>query len=85
MSVLKNKVARSPEARNSSIVVMVQDPWPLPYDLSLYPKMRYARFEDLDKDPTILQNADVMFVDGAYLEGLQKVFTKRFTLFNAAL
>jgi uncharacterized protein (TIGR03663 family) len=78
MNVLRAKVARSPEARNSSIVIMVQDPWPLPYDLSLYPKMRYARLEDLDKDPSILLNADMLLVDGTYLEGLKKVFPKRF-------
>ncbi|CAN5422305.1 hypothetical protein BH10BDE1_BH10BDE1_28450 [soil metagenome] len=78
MNVLKAKVARSPEARNSSIVVMVKDPWPMPYDLSLYPKMRYARLEDLGKDPSILKNADMILIDGNYLEGLQKVFPKKF-------
>ncbi len=78
MQVLRGKIAKSPEARNTSIVVMIKDPWPLPFDLSLYPKMRYARLEDLDKEASLMANAGMMLVDGSALPGLRKVFPKRF-------
>lgn len=78
MDTLLKKVERNPEARNMSIVVMIQDPWPLPYDLSLFPKMRYARIEDIDKDPSIVENAGLMLIDGSILDGLRNMFPKRF-------
>ena len=85
MDVLKKKVERNPEARNLPIVVMIKDPWPLPYDLSLYPKMRYARFEDLDKDPSILATAGMVLIDGDMIEGLRHVFPKKFARMNFQL
>lgn len=78
MGVLRKKIDRAPEAKNDIIVVMIQDPWPLPFDLSLYPKMRYARPDDLVKDPSILRNASLMLVDGSMLQGLRNVFPKRY-------
>lgn len=78
MNVLRKKLARNPEARNFSIIVMVQDPWPLPYDLSLFPKMRYARVEDIGVDSQIVRDADVMLIDGAMLQGLRQILPKRF-------
>lgn len=78
MNVLKKKVERNPEVRNTPIIIMIQDPWPLPFDLSLYPKMRYAKVEDLVKDPDIIANAGLMLVDGSLLKGLRNVFPKRF-------
>lgn len=78
MDVLHKKIERAPETQNDVIVVMVQDPWPLPYDLSLYPKMRYAKLDDLVKDPDILKNASLVLVDGSALSGLRNVFPKKF-------
>lgn len=78
MEIVKKKLQRDPEARNMSIVVMIQDPWPLPYDLSLFPKMRYARIEEIDKDLSIVEKADLMLIDGSILEGLRGVMPKRF-------
>jgi len=78
MTVLREKVKRSPEARNMSIVILIQDPWPLPYDLSFFPKIRYARAEDLQRDPKIIALADVVFMDGAMLDDLRKTLPKRF-------
>ena len=78
LGVLRRRVDRAPEARNDSIIVMVQDPWPLPYDLSLYPKMRYAKLIDLEKDPSIINQASLILVDGSVLQGLRNVFPKKF-------
>jgi hypothetical protein len=57
---------------------MIQDPWPLPFDLSLYPKMRYAKLEDIENDREILSTAGLMLVDGSLLESLRVMFPKRF-------
>lgn len=78
MAVLKQKVDRSPEARNLPIVIMIQDPWPLPYDISLFPKARYAKLEDVSADPSIVATAGLLLIDGSILEGLQKVMPKQF-------
>lgn len=78
MTVLREKVKRSPEARNMSIIILIRDPWPLPYDLSQFPKIRYARMEDLERDASIVAGADVMLMDGSNLEELRKTFPKRF-------
>lgn len=78
MNVLRRKVSESPEVRNASIVVMIQDPWPLPYDLSLFPKMRYARIEEIDRDPSIARDAALVLIDGSILDGLRHVMPKRF-------
>lgn len=78
MGLLREKISKSPDFKNSVIVVMVKDPWPLPYDLSLFPNMRYAKLEDVDKDPKLLNTADLVLIDGSLLEGLQKVFPKKF-------
>lgn len=78
MTVLREKIKRSPAARTMSIVSLIQDPWPLPYDLSQFPKLRYARFQDLERDPSIVARADVLLTDGAHLEDLRKIFPKRF-------
>lgn len=42
MNALEELVRRRPERRADAIVVAIKDPWPLPYELSLFPKMRYA-------------------------------------------
>lgn len=78
MDVLRKKLAQSPDVRNGSIIVMIQDPWPLPYDLSLYPKMRYVRIEELDRDKSILQDAALVLIDGNLLTGLKNIFPKKF-------
>ncbi len=78
MNVLKRKIQQSPEVRNLSIVVMIQDPWPLPYEVALFPNLKYAKIEDLDRDPAIVQNADLMLIDGSILEGLRNILTKKF-------
>jgi uncharacterized protein (TIGR03663 family) len=82
MTVLRKKIAKNPEVRNAPIVVMIQDPWPLPFDLSLYPKMRYVKLEDVDKNPKILETAGLVLVDGTTFPGLVQVLPKRFAKMN---
>lgn len=76
--VLKRKIQQSPEMKNLSMVVMIQDPWPLPYEVALYPNLKYAKLEDLDRDPNIVKNADLMLIDGTILDGLRNIIPKKF-------
>jgi len=78
MDVLNRKIRLSPEVRNLSLVIMIQDPWPLPYEVALYPNLKYAKLEDLDRDPSIVANADLMLIDGSILDGLKNVIPKKF-------
>lgn len=78
MEVLKRKIRQSPEVKNLSIVIMIQDPWPLPYEMALFPNLKYAKLEDLDRDPKIVANADLMLIDGSILDGLRNVLPKKF-------
>lgn len=68
----------APDTRNLVLLVMIQDPWPLPYDVALFPNLKYAKLPDIDRDPGLLKNADVILLDGGHLEGLRKVLPKRF-------
>lgn len=78
MDVLNRKIRLSPEMRNLSIVIMIQDPWPLPYEVALYPNLKYAKLEDVDRDPSIVANADLLLIDGSILDGLKFVMPKKF-------
>jgi uncharacterized protein (TIGR03663 family) len=78
MDVLKRKIRQSPSAGNLSLVIMIQDPWPLPYEVALFPNLKYAKIEDIDRDPSIIANADLMLIDGSILDGLRNVLPKKF-------
>lgn len=78
MDVLKSKIRQNPATQNLSLVIMVQDPWPLPYEVALFPNLKYAKIEDLDRDPSIIANADLMLIDGSILDGLRNIMPKKF-------
>lgn len=78
MEALNRKIKITPDAKNSVILIMVQDPWPLPYDVALFPNIKYAKLQDIDRDLELLKQADLILADGNHLEGLRKVFPKKF-------
>lgn len=78
MDVLKRKIKEAPDTKNAVILIMVQDPWPLPYDVALFPNLKYSKLEDIDRNLDLLKQADLILADGSHLEGLRKVFPKKF-------
>lgn len=78
MEVLNRKIKLSPDTKNSVLLIMVQDPWPLPYDVALFPNLKYTKLEDIDRNLDLLKEADMILIDGSHLEGLRKVFPKKF-------
>ena len=78
MDVLQRKIKEAPDTKNAVILIMVQDPWPLPYDVALFPNLKYSKLEDIDRNLDLLKQADLILADGSHLEGLRKVFPKKF-------
>lgn len=76
--VLKSKAEKNPEVRPSLILIMVRDPWPMPYDISLFPRARYVKPDDLAREPELLQRASLVLIDGEALEGLKRAIPKKF-------
>jgi uncharacterized protein (TIGR03663 family) len=78
LNVFERQVQLSPAAKNFVFLVLVQDPWPLPYDLALLPNLKYLKLAELDRNLGLLKEADVILIDGDQLEGLRKVMPKKF-------
>ncbi len=76
MAVLQRAVRARPELRNELILLLVKDPWPLPYDMSLYPHLKYVRIEDLAADPSLLLRAGLLLIDQDPWEGVRKILKK---------
>ncbi|HRK06751.1 MAG TPA: hypothetical protein PLZ57_03185 [Pseudobdellovibrionaceae bacterium] len=63
MNALEELLRRQPERRADAIVVAIKDPWPLPYELSLFPKMRYAFGVDIAEGRHKVDDALLILID----------------------
>ncbi|MDX9730135.1 MAG: glycosyltransferase family 39 protein [Bdellovibrionales bacterium] len=78
MGILQKKLEARPDLRNTTILSIVKDPWPLPYDLSLFPKAQFIRFEDATASPDLINSAGVILADGDIAILLEPLLRKRF-------
>lgn len=76
MAVLKRAVQARPELRNELVLLLVKEPWPLPYDMSLFPHLKYVRLEDLAADPSLLERAGLLLIDEDPWNGVRKILKK---------
>ncbi len=63
MTALEELVKRHPQRRSDAIVVAIKDPWPLPYELSLFPRMRYAFGAEIGDGRHKVDDASLILLD----------------------
>ena len=72
MTALEELVRRKPERQSDAIVVAIKDPWPLPYELSVFPKMRYAYGAEIGEGRHKVDDASLILVDAKDAPAVEK-------------
>ncbi len=70
---ISERVQKFPEELNMKLLVLVRDPWPLPWLFASYPRLTYGAADKVELD-----DASVIMIDGAQQKALEDRLTQAF-------